>query len=183
MTILMTITPTSVPDIADNAVEFGGADALSRFPPVREYIDTFEFSATFSGVIDEVTLTAPELTITNVEISPTITGIVSTFSGNTINISGIASNVFLNKYYQFKMNDESIKILPPNTVEDFYGVIKYQPDYVRYVEITYFITFSVMSTDPLAPGLSTSTYVAMQTVNNDWEANRLILKQLVAQGH
>lgn len=167
----MTITPTNVPDIGDSAIAFGGADPLTRFPPVREYIDTFQFSATF------IESDAVPLTISSVDISPIIDGITTGFSGNTINISGTASNVFTNKYYQFKMADESIKILPPNTTENFYGIIKYQPDFTRYVEITYTITFTTV--DPLA---QIDPYIAMQTVNNDWESNRLLLKQLVAQG-
>ena len=88
-------------------------------------------------------------------------------------------NVFNSKYYQFKMPDGSIKILQPNTTEDFYGIIKYQPDFLRYVEVTYTVT--LLPTVLGIPDIP-ETVIVKQTVNNDWESNRLLLKQLVAQG-
>ena len=168
----MTVTATSVPDIGDNAVIMDGAESLNRFPPVREYIDTFAFSASFmSGSIGTT------YTVADVSFSPTLDGISATFSGNTINISGNIANVFTNKHYEFRMNDGSVQTLPPNTTQPFYGVTKYQADFLRYVEVVY--TISLTSSDELDLPVS---FIAKQTVNNDWESNRLLLKQLVLQG-
>lgn len=174
MTIIMTITPTSVPSIDDNAVIMGGADALNRFPPVREYIDTFAFSAAFTS--SDV---GTSYTVTDISFSPSLSGISASFSGNSINISGKVTNVFTNKRYDFRMNDGTTKSLPPDTIEPFYGVIKYQADSSRYVEVVYSITLSAVILE--VPDLPV-TFIAKQTVNNDWESNRMLLKQLVSQG-
>lgn len=174
MSVIMTVTPTSVPEIEDNAVIIGGADPANRFPPVREYIDTFAFSAEFTSDVLETTYV-----VTDVTFSPSLTGITTSFSGNTINISGSVTNVFPDKHYEFRMNDGSVQILPPDTTQPFYGITKYQADFLRYVEVVYTITLSpVILAVPDLP----ITFTATQTVNNDWESNRLLLKQLVLQG-
>ena len=172
MPAIMTVTPTSVPEIEDNAVIMDGADVLNRFPPVREYIDTFSFSAEFTSDV-----IGTSYTVADVTFSPELSGITVTFSGSTINISGNATNVFNDKHYEFRMNDGSVQILPPNTTQPFYGVTKYQADFLRYVEVVYII--GLTSSEELDLPV---TFTAKQTVNNDWESNRLLLKQLVLQG-
>jgi hypothetical protein len=174
MAIIMSVNSITVPNIDDSAISFGGVSPLNRFPPVREYIDTFEFSASFEA--DEEEPIGTTYTVTSISLSPIINGITSTFSENLINISGAVSNVFSNKYYQFKMNDGSIQTLSPYSASDFYGVIKYQPDFSRYAEITYTIQLSTGVGSPTIP------FIAKQTVNNDWNTDRLILKNLVLQG-
>ena len=182
MTAIMTVTPTLVPSIEDNAVILGGAADINRFPPVREYIDTFQFSAAFTPPpADEEGIMA--YTVTNISYTPTLDGIFTSFSNNTINISGNIQNVFPNKQYQFKMNDGSIQVLSPYTSESFYGIIKYQADSSRYVEVTYTITLSPDDGTNNVNVIPSITFIAKQTVNNDWEANRLLLKQLVLRGH
>ena len=174
MTVIVTSTPASISGEEDSVVVYEGASPLNRLPPVREYIDTFNISTAFtSDVANTVYI------VTGVSVSPVIDGISSSFSANTINIVGTVTNVFNSKYYQFKMPDGSIKILPPNTTENFYGIIKYQPDFLRYVEVTYTVTLlpSILGIPDIP-----ETVIVKQTVNNDWESNRLFLKQLVAQG-
>ena len=175
MTAIITSTPVSISGEEDSAVFYAGASPLNRLPPVREYIDTFSISTAFtSNVANTVYI------VTGVTTSPVIDGVSTSFSGNSINISGTAMNVFNSKYYEFKMPDGSIKILQPSTTEDFYGIIKYQPDFLRYIEVTYTVTLLPMVLG--IPG-SPEVFIAKQTVNNDWESNRLLLKQLVAQGN
>lgn len=174
MTTLITNTPASISGEDDSIVVYEGASPLNRLPPVREYIDTFSISTAFtSDVANTVYI------VTGVSFSPALQGISASFSGNTINIVGTVTNVFNSKYYQFKMQDGSIQILAPNTTQNSYGVVKYQPDFLRYVEITYNVT--LLPTVLGVPGIP-EIFVVKQTVNNDWESNRLLLKQLVAQG-
>jgi hypothetical protein len=174
MTVIVTSTPASISGEEDSVVVYEGASPLDRLPPVREYIDTFSISAAFTSSVADTLYV-----VTGVSASPAIDGISTSFSGNTINIVGTVMNVFNSKYYQFKMPDGSIKILQPNTTEDFYGIIKYQPDFLRYVEVTYTVT--LLPTVLGIPDIP-ETVIVKQTVNNDWESNRLLLKQLVAQG-
>ena len=174
MATLIINTPASISGEDDNIVVYEGASLLNRLPPVREYIDTFNISTAFtSDVANTVYI------VTGVSFSPALQGISASFSGNTINIVGIVTNVFNSKYYQFKMQDGSVQILAPNTTENFYGIIKYQPDFLRYAEIIYTVTLL-----PMVLGVpeTPEVFIAKQTVNNNWESNRLLLKQLVTQG-
>ena len=183
MTAIMTVTPTLVPLIEDNAVILGGAADINRFPPVREYIDTFQFSATFTPDAADTEAGITAYSVINVSYTPALTGISTSFLNNAINISGNIQNVFANKQYQFKMNDGSIQVLSPYTSESFYGIIKYQADSARYVEVTYTITLAPNDGTNNVNVIPSITFIAKQTVNNDWEANRLLLKQLVLRGH
>jgi hypothetical protein len=179
MAIVMTVTPIVVPTIDDNAVIMNGAAEENRFPPVREYLDTFQFSAAFAD--DSSNDIA--YTVIGISYTPSLTGITTSFSNNSINISGNIQNVFTNKQFQFRMNDGSIQQLSANTSESFYGVIKYQADNRRYVEVTYTIILSTDGTSNNENPASAVTFIAKQTVNNDWESDRLLLKQLVSRGH
>jgi hypothetical protein len=175
MTATITNTPASISGEEDSAVFYDGASPLDRLPPVREYIDTFSISTAFTSSVANTVYT-----VVGVSFSPSLEGITVSFSGNAINIVGTVVNVFNSKYYQFKMPDGSIEILQPNTTENFYGVIKYQPDFLRYTEIAYTVTLL-----PIVLGIPDipEIMIVKQTVNNDWESNRLLLKQLVAQGN
>lgn len=165
------------PGITDNAVFYGGADLEGRFPPVTE-TDEFSFDV---EIFDETTVlglpgTDPTIIRTpvlvdSVQVDPATEGVsITRLSDSKFNISGMATNVFRDRFYKFRMKDDTIQILDPYEADGFYGVVHYKPDYNRFEVLTY--TFKIQELD----------YERYMTVNNDWELSRLLLKQIVLDG-
>lgn len=55
----------------------------------------------------------------------------------TVRLTGPASNVFTNQYYQFKMTDYSLQILPADTELPFFGLVRYQMPNPTNIMLTY----------------------------------------------
>jgi len=56
---------------------------------------------------------------------------------NKVRIEGPIRNAFLDQFYQFVLPDMSTPILPPDTQEEFYSLIKYQKPANNSVELEY----------------------------------------------
>lgn len=61
----------------------------------------------------------------------------------TVRLAGPATNVFINQFYQFKMSDYSVKILPADTQEEFFGLVQYQMPSPTYIMKTYPFTVTI----------------------------------------
>ena len=53
-------------------------------------------------------------------------GINVVYLGSVVRLSGTFSGSFDNEYYQFVFNDNTLKILPPDTAENFKALVRYE---------------------------------------------------------
>ena len=124
-----------------NDPEGGDAAPVSRIKAIYEYGDPFSVDFKFE---DRVILEgSPDV------ITPAIIEIVST----NLPVSGISvvkiASVFTDSYYEFIMKDKSIKILPPNTTEEFLSIITWSPPLTKFIDTTYVLNLNVaLSTTP-----------------------------------
>lgn len=172
--LISVLTNIVTPSLTDNSVFYGGNLSDTRFPTIREYIN-FSFNVEIlNSVLDAIITNPPILTAVIVDsvilnsYNPSIT--ITRLSNSKFTISGLVTNVFTDRFYKFRMLDDTIQTIDPNKNQNAYGVVQYQADLRRYIDLTY--TFNV----------NTQQLVRYQTVNNNWETQRLIFKQKVLEG-
>ena len=135
-----------------NDPEGGDAAPVSRIKAIYEYGDPFSVDFKFEdrvileGSPDVITPAIIEIVSTNLPVS----GIsVVKIASDTLRISGTPSQVFTDSYYEFIMKDKSIKILPPNTTEEFLSIITWSPPLTKFIDTTYVLNLNVaLSTTP-----------------------------------
>jgi len=148
-----------------SAIAEDGSTAYSNFIPTVYEAASFSIDLQFEGVYASTAVppvityqnaTAVTLT-TNVEINGLV---VSKPNVYTYRISGAWTDAFINSYYQFIMQDYSLKVLPPNTTEDWISLIRYQMPSPTSIQKD--IVFSVtIPPDPLVGGAATTENVTM----------------------
>ena len=145
-------------------------------PAAYEFVDSFSVDIIFEGkyeqidtVVDPTTGASSSTTsyvyqyATNVTSSFDFASLGIEFSkpnAYTVRLVGPAESVFTNQFYQFKMPDMSLKMLPANTTEPFLGLVHYQMPSPTYTMKEY--PFAV--TIPATYG-STSTVVENTTMS------------------
>jgi hypothetical protein len=101
-------------------------------------------------------------------------------SSSTAKISGKTANLFPGSYYKFRMPDGTLKVLPPDTTEDFYALVQYEmPNPVRRQE-SYPVTVTVE-----AAGAEPKQNVTINLTEwHYWKFNSAVaaVKDLVAKG-
>jgi hypothetical protein len=121
-------------------LKFEGAYASAATPPVITYQNATAVSLTTNVAINGLVVTKPNV--------------------YTYRISGAWTDAFINSYYQFIMQDYSLKVLPPNTTEDWISLIRYQMPSPTSIQKD--IVFSVtIPPDPLVGGAATTENVTM----------------------
>ena len=102
----------------------------------------------------------------------------------TVRLTGPASNVFPNTYYQFRMPDGSLKVLPPDTTETFVGLVKYNMPSPTSTSKSYDFVVTIPANNTLVPPLLTYTQTVTMTQNFYWTFETAVanVKALVARG-
>ena len=126
----------------------------SGFPGIDEYAGiadswikaAYEYGAAFSvdvnfwdESVDELgVITNTPIIIDNFTFVPYDTNVKCVKkNNNTLTISGSIGETFKDSYYQFLMNDKSVKTLPMNTTEKFAAIVKWSPPSTKHVEIVH----------------------------------------------
>jgi hypothetical protein len=93
-----------------------------------------------------------------VSVESDIAGITFTKVGDIIRISGSATGVFTDSYYQFIMKDKSLKILPVDTEEPYLSIVKWSPPSIKQkLDVPYNIKIKYTSTSILTETEETVT--------------------------
>lgn len=102
----------------------------------------------------------------------------------TVRLTGPASNVFPNTYYQFRMPDGSLKVLPPDTTEKFVGLVKYNMPTPTFTTKSYDFVVTIPANNTMVPPLLTYTQTVTMTQNFYWTVETAIanIQTLVARG-
>jgi hypothetical protein len=147
------------------AVSEDGSTAFSNFIPTVYEAAAFsidlEFQGKYADVADPPTYTYANATAVSLTTNVALNGLVATKpNAYTYRISGAWANAFTNSYYQFKMKDYSLKVLPPTTTEDWIALIRYQMPSPTSIQKD--IVFSVtIPADPILGGAPTTENVTM----------------------
>jgi hypothetical protein len=169
------------------AITEDGSTAFSNFIPTVYEAATFsidlEFQGAYASAGEPPTYTYVNATAVSLTTNLAINGLVATKpNAYTYRISGSWANAFTNSYYQFKMRDYSLKVLPPTTNEDWIGLVRYQMPSPTSIQKD--IVFSVtIPPDPLLGGAPTTENVTMsQWVFWNFASARASVINLVGQG-
>lgn len=117
----------------------------------------FAFTYDFSNETNTYTPVNPS-SISYQQPSESYGVVLTTTGSNGVRISGTSTNVFAGSFYQFLMRDLTLKVLPPNTSEDYFYFVKYEMPSQTFVLKTYPITLTFNA--PMGSGLSNVTTVA-----------------------
>ena len=145
----------------------------------------FSIDLKFEGVYVDANAVTTYLNAVSVTLTTSITefGLTATkVNDYTYRIAGAYTNAFSNSYYQFLMRDLSLKILPPNTTEDFIALIRYKmPSPLSALKEIFFSV--TIPADPIAGGANTTESVKMsQYVFWNFSSARASVISLVAAG-
>lgn len=148
------------------AVTEDGSTAFSNFiPTVYEaagFSIDLKFEGSYASAANPPVITYQNATVVSLTTNLSLNGLVATKPNvYTYRISGAWVNAFTNSYYQFKMRDYSLKVLPPTTTEDWIALIRYQMP--TPISIQNDIVFSVtIPADPLLGGAPTTEIITIK---------------------
>ena len=169
------------------AVAEDGSTAYSNFIPTVYEAATFsidlKFEGSYASAADPPVITLENATAVSVTTNVAINGLVATKpNAYTYRITGAWANAFTNSYYQFIMQDYSLKVLPPTTTEDWISLIRYQMPSPTSIQKD--IVFSVtIPADPILGGAPTTENVTMsQWVFWNFASARASVINLVSLG-
>ena len=169
------------------AIAEDGSTAYSNFiPTVYEaagFSIDLQFQGSYASAADPPVITLENATAVTLNTNVAINGIVATKPNvYTYRLSGAWANAFTNSYYQFIMQDYSLKVLPPTTTEDWIALIRYQMPSPTSIQKD--IVFSVtIPPDPLVGGAATTENVTMsQWVFWNFASARASVINLVGTG-
>lgn len=94
--------------------------------------------------------------------SQTELGLSVTTSPSTFTIQGKAKDEFAGSYYEFAMKDKSLKILPPDTSEDFYALVRYKMPTPTFLETQHTLTIGIPQDPITAAPATTATLTIYQ---------------------
>jgi hypothetical protein len=169
------------------AVSEDESTAFSNFIPTVYEAAAFsidlEFQGKYADVADPPTYTYANATAVSLTTNVALNGLVATkLNAYTYRISGAWANAFTNSYYQFKMKDYSLKVLPPTTTEDWIALIRYQMPSPTSIQKDIVFTVTIPA-DPLLGGSSTTENVTMsQWVFWNFASARASVINLVGRG-
>jgi hypothetical protein len=186
--------PQSNPEYAVPAIGAGEeAAAEARFLSVYELLDeNWEVTITFfeeeEGALDAPAtkaLTAPTKVL-SWSIDPPSTSIRAIVDNTAIQgkitFKGTWTKRFDQRRFDFRMNDETIKIDGDVTTigDNYYGPINFIPDTRVWLESNFIVN---VESQPVVAGIPSlnktiTTFQRKQTVLNNWDANRRRLLQL-----
>jgi hypothetical protein len=183
--------PQSNPEYAI-VIGLGGEGAVDpRFPSVFELLDeNWEVTVTFFE--EEVTLGASTKSLTaptkviSYSIDPPPASIQATIDNTNlqgkITFKGTWTKRFEQRRFDFRMNDESLRIDGDITEigDKYYGPINFIPDRRVWLESIFKV---VVQSSPTLNGVptgatATTTFSRSQTVLNNWDANRRKLLEI-----
>ena len=169
------------------AVAEDGSTAYSNFiPTVYEaagFSIDLQFEGSYASAADPPVITYQNATAVSLTTNVAINGLVATKpNAYTYRITGAWANAFTNSYYQFIMQDYSLKVLPPTTTEDWISLIRYQMPSPTSIQKD--IVFSVtIPADPILGGAPTTENVTMsQWVFWNFASARASVINLVSLG-
>lgn len=169
------------------AVAEDGSTAYSNFIPTVYEAATFsidlQFEGSYAGAGEPPEITYQNATAVSLTTNVAINGLVATKpNAYTYRITGAWANAFTNSYYQFIMQDYSLKVLPPTTTEDWISLIRYQMPSPTSIQKD--IVFSVtIPADPILGGAPTTENVTMsQWVFWNFASARASVINLVSLG-
>ena len=169
------------------AVAEDGSTAYSNFiPTVYEaagFSIDLQFEGSYASEADPPEITYQNATAVSLTTNVAINGLVATKpNAYTYRITGAWANAFTNSYYQFIMQDYSLKVLPPTTTEDWISLIRYQMPSPTSIQKD--IVFSVtIPADPILGGAPTTENVTMsQWVFWNFASARASVINLVSLG-
>lgn len=129
--LVYTQTNSEVPSEAQTAIE-GAAGLTALYENYSVYSAQFKYINTYGPGPSE---SEAEIELLNY-VGPGGFNVVQT-TPKIITLSGMASNVFTDSYYQFLMPDNSIQILPADTTAPFLAIIKWNPPTNKVSTITH----------------------------------------------
>jgi len=169
------------------AIAEDGSTAYSNFIPTVYEAATFsidlQFQGSYASAATPPVITLENATAVTLTTDVAINGLVATKPNvYTYRISGAYANAFPNSYYQFIMQDYSLKVLPPTTTEDWIALIRYQMPSPTSIQKDILFTVTIPP-DPLLGGAPTTETVTMsQWVFWNFASARASIINLVSEG-
>ena len=169
------------------AITEDGSTAYSNFIPTVYEAATFsidlQFQGSYASAAEPPVITLENATAVTLTTNLAINGLVATKPNvYTYRISGAYANAFTNSYYQFIMQDYSLKVLPPTTTEDWIALIRYQMPSPTSIQKDILFTVTIPP-DPLLGGAPTTETVTMsQWVFWNFASARASVINLVSEG-
>lgn len=102
----------------------------------------------------------------------------------TVRLTGPATNVFTDTYYEFRMPDGTIKVLPPDTTETFVGLVKYNMPNPTFTTKSYDFVVTIPANNTMVPPLLTYTQTVTLSQKFYWSFSTAVanVQSLVAKG-
>lgn len=140
-------------------LELGAVALLPMYENSTEYTGIFKYMIT-----DPATLLETEALIELISYEGPSGFTAAETSTNSITISGVAQQVFIDAYYQFIMKDGTVQVLPANTEEPFAALISWSPPATKQTSITHTLKLLIKA-NPLIGGTDTEeTFILEQEI-------------------
>lgn len=143
-------TPSSIPIV--------GGDPVDEIDTETPGAGNFYMPSTYNGATTSGTFSVqikfgdPGSEVveqpTFISSSPkTSLGLSVSTTANGFTISGTAGDIFLGAFYEFAMKDGTVKVLSPDTTEDYYALVKYKMPFPTFFSVSHPLTIGI----PLDP--------------------------------
>lgn len=154
-TSFMYSSSTTVPVTQDpDAVAFGrfvsAYDGAGLFTADINFYEEFEAG---TPILQEIELVSYN--------SPVNGFVVTQHNATTLRLSGTASNVIPGSFFTFLMPDKTIKVLPPDTTEDFDTLLAWNPPGPKMIQVTHTMDVRIKKTP------SSSNYIETLNVTQE----------------
>lgn len=155
-------------------------DSTISLYPIYEASNNI-FTATFFVQVYDIMMDKYEPAIIESVSYTGINGIsAELITDSTFKITGIASDVFLDEFYNFLMTDlKTTKILPKTTTEDFSTIIEWHPPSTKVKTLLHMIDITLLN------DLNERAYITLsypQTIHWKYRPSLTAFQQLLARG-
>lgn len=110
-------------------------------------------------------------------------GFICTQTTNkTVSVSGIPKQVFTDAYYQFLMNDNTVKTLPQDTQEDFKALVRWSPPKSKEITITHNFLVKINYLEDTLPKTAIQVLTVPQTIRWRLDLAVVAFRNALAKG-
>jgi hypothetical protein len=154
--------------------------AVESFTSVYESLGEFTANITYEE-LNVATNLVVQRQIELISYTPPYQGLAaSQFDAQTIKLTGVAQGVFAGSMYRFIMPDNSVKVLPMDTTEQFDALISWAPPAIRVITMTHEFQIKIKYDTPELDTIETVTI--QQDVYWRYQIGLQAFRDLLARG-